>query len=366
MRASSCLLLEVLRQPGRVQTLQERDWDLVVRQGRRANVLGRVCVLLEEHRLLNAVPQAARGYLLSDRRLASRHAASVRWEVNRILHALSPLNVPVILLKGAAYTLADLPPARGRLFYDIDILVPRESLNATEQALHQSGWISTHLDRYDQRYFREWMHELPPMQHSYRKTLLDVHHTITPLTSALHPQAAILRAGARPLQQHPGLYTLAPADMVLHSAVHLFYSDGEFEQGLRDLTDLSALLRHFSEHETGFWSKLIERAQELGLTRPLHYALRYTSKLLGTTIPATISSQAATNSPPRLAAQWRDQLFLRALKPAHPSCADWATDSARWLLYVRSHYLRMPLRLLLPHLIRKAVRRRFRLRNVGM
>jgi hypothetical protein len=31
------------------------------------------------------------------------------------------------------------------------------------------------------------------------------------------------------------------------------------------------------------------------------------------------------------------------------------TGLARWLLYVRGHYQRMPLRLLVPHLVRKAV-----------
>jgi hypothetical protein len=34
------------------------------------------------------------------------------------------------------------------------------------------------------------------------------------------------------------------------------------------------------------------------------------------------------------------------------------TGFARWLLYVRGHYRRMPLRLLVPHLVRKAVRSR--------
>ena len=49
-----------------------------------------------------------------------------------------------------------------------------------------------------------------------------------------------------------------------------------------------------------------------------------------------------------------DSLFLRALNPAHPSCDDQWTGLARWLLYLRSHWLKMPLQLLMPHLARKA------------
>ena len=358
MTPAACLLLRVFREPEAARVLPDSDWDLLVRQGRRANVLGQLCVLLDERCLLGEVPASARDHLLSERIVATRHAASVRWEVNRILRALDPLSVPVILLKGAAYTMADLPPGRGRLFYDIDILVPREDLKVVERALHRSGWTSTHPNRYDQRYFRQWMHELPPMEHRYRKTLLDVHHTITPLTAALRPNANKLRAAARPLRGHQGLYTLAPTDMVLHGAVHLFYNEGEFAQGLRDLTDLNALLRHFSRHEASFWSGLSERAQELGLMRPLYYALHYATELLKTPVPAPMLAQAATNRPAGLVARWMDWLFLRALTPAHSSCVDWATGLARWLLYVRAHHLRMPLHLLLPHLIRKAVRRR--------
>jgi len=53
-----------------------------------------------------------------------------------------------------------------------------------------------------------------------------------------------------------------------------------------------------------------------------------------------------------------DALFVPALYPAHPSCDIALTGLARWALYVRAHYLRMPWHLPLPHLARKAVRRR--------
>ena len=43
----------------------------------------------------------------------------------------------------------------------------------------------------------------------------------------------------------------------------------------------------------------------------------------------------------------------------HPTCDTPAVDTARWLLYVRSHLLRMPPQLALPHLARKAWMRRF-------
>jgi hypothetical protein len=51
-------------------------------------------------------------------------------------------------------------------------------------------------------------------------------------------------------------------------------------------------------------------------------------------------------------------LMARAVQPPHKSAQTGMTGFARWLLYVRGHYRRMPLRLLVPHLVRKAVRSR--------
>jgi hypothetical protein len=48
-------------------------------------------------------------------------------------------------------------------------------------------------------------------------------------------------------------------------------------------------------------------------------------------------------------------LMARGVQPPHRSAEGGMTGLARWLLYVRGHYQRMPLRLLIPHLVRKAV-----------
>ncbi len=46
-------------------------------------------------------------------------------------------------------------------------------------------WIKS--DPYDDLYYRRWMHELPPLVHSERGQLVDVHHTILPLTAGRSP-----------------------------------------------------------------------------------------------------------------------------------------------------------------------------------
>lgn len=346
------LLVQAWRQPRQLAGFTLAQWDVLLRQADHADMTASLLALCEQHQLLDAIPAPAREQLEWSRTHSARHEQAVHWEVRRIQHALRKLAFPIILLKGAAYTLAGLPPGRGRLYSDIDILVPKALLGEVEGALMLAGWVSGHHDAYDQRYYREWMHELPPMQHIKRQSLIDVHHAILPQTAAARPDPDKLRAAAQALEGHPGLQVLAPADMVLHSAVHLFY-DGEFNHGLRDLADLDRLLRHFASL-AGFWEALPQRAAELELARPLFYALRYAGALLATPIPAPVLAAAERGRPNRLLLAVMDQLFGRALLPGHASCADALTPLAHGLLYVRGNWLRMPPLMLARHLFHKA------------
>lgn len=356
MKGAASLLVNALVHPDAVGALTLRDWDLLIRQARHSNLLGRLASRLDEHQQLANIPPPARAHLEAALTVAHRQQQAVRWEVDRIMRALAGIETPIVLLKGAAYVMQQLPPAEGRMFSDIDILVPKQQLESVEMGLKMHGWITTHHDTYDQRYYRRWMHELPPMMHLTRQTMLDVHHTILPETARLHPDPRKLLAGAVPLPGHDRLKVLAPADMVLHSATHLFH-EGEFNHGLRDLTDLDALLRHFSERQDGFWETLVERAKQLDLARPLFYALRYTAAILATPVPTMALRASAAAAPGWWTMKLMDTLFARAFAPRHLSCDDWFTRPALWLLFVRSHWLKMPLRLLIPHLLHQAFAR---------
>lgn len=345
------LLVEVLREPARMATLGVPEWDMLLRQASAAGLAATLCLLAEEQALLETLPPSARRRLGWARTAWERHVQAVHFELRQIRKALAGTGLPLILLKGAAYLVAGLPAAGGRMFSDIDILVPKDRLGEVESRLTLHGWATTHHDAYDQRYYREWMHELPPMQHMRRGSAIDVHHAILPQTAAVRPDPALLRAAARPAGE--GCHVLAPCDMVLHSATHLF-SEGEYHHGLRGLFDLHRLLCHFGALETGFWTALPARARELQLERPLFYALRYCSRLLETPVPAHALDAARRGRPPAPMLLLMDALFGRALRPPHPSCATALDPAARTMLYIRGNWLRMPPLMLSRHLFHKA------------
>ena len=344
------LIVRALRDPDAIAGFTTPEWDLLIRQARSGNLLARLWYVFECNGLLGDVPPQPRRHLEWARTFADKLTTAVHLEVAFIQNALPA--EPIILLKGAAYVLAGLPPAYGRIFSDIDILVPKGTIDKVESQLMMHGWIATHHDEYDQRYYREWMHEVPPLQNVKRGTVIDVHHAILPLTMGVHPDADSLRAAATPINGHEGLYTLAPIDIVLHSAAHLFY-EGELFQGLRDLSDLDGLIRHFSI-DAKFWEHLVARAQELELIRVLFYALVYTRKFFSTPIPEAVISAADIGRPPALVLALMNAILSRVLLPDHVSCRDTASVLARKALYVRANWLRMPPLLLALHLFHKA------------
>ncbi|MDH4390634.1 MAG: nucleotidyltransferase family protein, partial [Aquabacterium sp.] len=332
------------------------DWETLLAQARVARLwprLGERCAGAAHADL----PPPVRQHLASGRQLGVAVRETMAAEVDRVADVLAGAGIRCVLLKGAAYLAADLPVARGRVFGDIDLLVPRADIGRAEQALLGGGWLCQGVDAYDMRYYRDWMHEIPPLTHVHRHSVLDLHHTITPPTSSFAVAGDRLLAHARCVDASRNLHVLQPVDQVLHSAVHLF-SEGEFDHGLRDLLDLDDLLRDFAAQDPAFWPQLLARAGELGLQRPLHHALQSLVAQFGRQWPQAHAGQIAALRPAAVPAALMAWLLRHALKPLHASCRTPGDGLARWLLYVRSHWLRMPVHLLLPHLLRKAWMRR--------
>lgn len=352
MMAMDPLLLALVRLD-RLGDLSESRWGELLRRARIAKLEARIARDLETCGLLSSLAPPRRDRLTAAISAAIESERQLLWEVDRIERALAPLGIFRLYLKGAAYAIAGLPPSRGRFAGDVDVMVPKDALGAVQEALERFGWKFAELDPYDERYYRKWTHELPPMHHRERHTFVDVHHTILPPTSRRKPDPELLWRAAVPVGG--GRYVLAPTDLVLHSAAHLFH-DGEIMLALRDLVDIRDLLVHFGA-DPGFWPALVPRATALDLGRPLYYALRYAERLLGLAVPREVEVSARRLGPPTPIVRIMDALVPRCLVPPSPASGYSGRGFAGLLLYMRSHWLRMPPYLLAAHLGRKALMR---------
>ena len=304
------------------------SWNALIAAARAEQLIGSLATRLDGIEM----PPAAARIMADARASAEQGRVAALWEAEMARRALAPLGLPIVLLKGTAFVAAGLDAGRGRAIGDLDILVPREHLDAVEAALLAAGWEWVKPDPYDDAYYRRWMHELPPLIHRTRDRMIDVHHTILPPTARPKPDAAALIAGAVPLGN--GLSVLRPEDMVVHAAAHLF-ADGDLQGGLRNLWDIDRLVREFVDRDAGFVASLTERAALHDLSDAVARALRLARRIYGT--PGGGDPVAS------------DALFARRLL-ARDGWGRLSHKGTEFGFYVRSHWLRMPPVMLAQHL----------------
>lgn len=332
MNVDGMILIGVLRCPETTASYDADAWNALVSIARAEQLLGTVA------RRLNgiAVPPEIAGILNEARINAGYQRRAALWEADCARRALADIESTVVLMKGTAYAAAGLKASEGRHIGDLDIMVARDALSATEKALLAAGWEWVKPDPYDDAYYRDHMHELPPLIHKDRDRMIDVHHNILPLTAKPKPDAASMMAKAVPLDN--GLYVFAHAEMVIHSAAHLF-ADGELDGGLRNLWDIHCLLDEFSADD--FWSELQLRATHHGLWPAVHLAARLAHLVYGTEIPCGWRTK-----------HWQDRFYLKRFT-ARDAWGRGTRPFLRLLFYVRSHWLRMPPLMLARHLWKK-------------
>lgn len=318
---SAALLMQVLRDPA-AQTgrLDAEGWNRLLAAARAERLIGTLAFRLNDV----AVPDAVRMVLTDAKRDTAREAQQALWEADRAAEAMRGLNVRPVLLKGTAYVAADLRAGQGRFIGDLDILVPRDAMPAVERALIAAGWEWVKEDPYDDAYYRQWMHELPPMIHVERDRMIDVHHTVLPLTARQTPDAAAMIADVIPITN--GLYILSVEDRIIHSVAHML-ADGDMQGGLRNLWDIHCLLPNADP------AALEARATHHGLAAHVRQARRLAAAIYGDGARLTL---------------W-DRLVRARLLARN----GWGQETRKLLVfafYVRSHWLRMPPLMLLRHL----------------
>ena len=330
------LLCAALADPASVLGLDAAGWQAVLAAARAELLLGSLAARVRGL----AAPQAVVTILDDARASAEQGRVQALWEAEMARRALAGVAAPVVLLKGTAFVAAGFDAGVGRSIGDLDILVPREALDRVEAALLAAGWEWVKPDAYDDLYYRRWMHELPPLTHPARDRMIDVHHTILPPTARPTPDAAMLIEGSMALEN--GLRTLAPADMVVHAAAHLF-ADGDLTGGLRNLWDIDRLVREHAS--SAFWAALAAAGRRHGLLAHLARSLRLAARLYATPVAAGIAGRTRAG----------DALYARRLLARD----GWGRERRRGLrlaFYVRSHWIRMPPLLLARHLWIKARR----------
>ena len=123
---SAAAVAALLADPSRAADLDTTAWTGILCAARAERLLASLA-----HRLDGLdLPDNVQSVLDSAKADAEVGRIEALWEAEMAHRALALLDVPVVLLKGTAYVAAGLGAGQGRNIGDLDILVPRDRLDA--------------------------------------------------------------------------------------------------------------------------------------------------------------------------------------------------------------------------------------------
>lgn len=343
---SECLTL--LRSPiDYVRQATPGQWTSFLQEARQHALLGSCCYLLKDLQLWNSVPTKVQAHLLSGQHYADKQKITVVNELIELENVFAGSNLPVLLVKGVAYRAAGYAFARGRVFSDIDLLVPDSHFDDALKRLINAGYLEFALSSYDRRYYKRWTHQHPPLTHFMRGANIDLHHHIFPVAS--NEKILIEPIIAAALRLEDSAFAVpAPQHLFVHASVHLFYQE-ETHKLIKDLFDLYLLYQEcLSRCDI---RAIIEAAIACQAQAAVFYAIETLHQLYGLPLPAEIAALAPATSSYR---RWQMQFLLRHLLDRD---SIWFR-LAHLCWFVRGHLLKMGPATLLYHTVAKAIEQR--------
>lgn len=347
-RMDAHTVLSFLEKPADAECLSDLQWQDLIRILRCNDLTATLASLLEKN---NIVVQSAYGkkHLASALVYAKRQSQQVEYESRHLRDILSEIGVVPMFLKGAAYALANDLNADGRLMSDIDILVTHSQLELVEKQLKANGWKEKVLDSYDENYYRQWSHELPPFINSSTGTTLDIHHTlIPPITSKSVPVDSVFSNSVQ-----GRTYALLPSMewRLLHCIIHFFYNE-DYEKPIRDMWDLRCLFLQLRDRQ--HLEQFLTLASSIGFRKEAGYALRtveYVFNDITEHFGAKVDSHLTVS----------ETVFCGAViktiaKPRHAEIDSLATKFCCFIMMMRGHVKKMPMNILIPHIAVKLYR----------
>ena len=343
MTLSRSLLSSLFVNAEQSKSISLAQWELILLIFRDSQVLAKYCYFLKSKDAFNPLPTYVKRHLENAEVIANKQQKQIEYEALELLKVTSFSSKYSIFLKGAAYSLADNEAGKGRIYSDIDLIVTKSSIKSIESNLSTLGWLAKEMDEYDQNYYREWAHEIPPMMHANRGTVLDLHHNLVPPMSGRADNLSAIIESTVTVSKN--IKVLSPPAMALHSAIHLFFNE-EFHNGFRDIHDLHLL---FTEHnDDEFWQQILTLAKSSGFEIELFLAIRFSHQLFQTQVPTHVNQALDFYNHCWKLRYW-DFLFSRVLCPHHPYLKVPYKKTAIFLALARGHLLKMPLPMLIKH-----------------
>jgi hypothetical protein len=341
-------IAQIIISPKQAIKLSSNEWFQLILILREAKLLANLYHSSIRDDCFAQYPEYAQRHLKSAYVYADRQRIQVIYESVTIVELLSEIKVTPIFLKGANYILQKTVNSRGRIVSDIDLLVDKKDLTKVERFLKARLWKSEELSDYDNKYYRNWAHEIPPMYHILRNTVLDIHHNVYLPISGRSPNISRFTSDAKKTEF--GCVVLSDSATILHSIIHLFMNE-DFTNSFRDLLDIHLLISEF-ESEL-FWSELLQLSCESGFEKELYYAVCLRDKLFNVDSFCELTELKSRHDG-FLGNKFINVILYQALTPKHIYLNTFHNRTATFIIFLRGHWLKMPTHILIKHLLKKS------------
>lgn len=343
------LLFNLLLHPNKGLTLSLEVWQDTIFVLREAKLLASLYHAAKRNGCYNEYPDFAKRHLFSAQVYAARQAQQIRFESAELLRLFEQIKVEAIFLKGAGYTLRDSLNSQGRVCSDIDVLVKKTDLSKAESHLKANRWQSEQLNDYDEKYYREWAHEVPPLFQINRATVLDMHHNVYLPISGRSPNIDLFLSATQATQN--GCLVFSPATSIMHSIIHLFTNE-DSSSWLRDLLDITLLIQEYDS--PALWQEIIDLGQQTDFQFEVYSCFKALEHYSDLALPE-IAQQFMQCYLPSKGQTW---LLKHAILPAfaieHSSVLTRKIRWAKTIVYYRGHWMKMPLGVLAKHFVIKS------------
>ncbi|GAA0857943.1 nucleotidyltransferase family protein [Aliiglaciecola litoralis] len=337
-------IFELLLKPQVGLNYTLKQWQEMLFVLREAKLVASLYNSAMRHNCYQAYPDFIQQHLNSACVYAQRQALQIRFEAVELCKLLEEIDVTAIFLKGAGYTLRDSINSRGRICSDLDLLVNKQDIARAEAHLKLKRWKSQHLTDYDEQYYRQWAHEIPPLIHINRSTVVDMHHNLYPPISGRAVDIACFISSREKTQS--GCFVLDPASTVMHSIIHMFANE-DSSSWTRDLLDITLLVDEFQD--SGFWQQLIHLAKqtkfEFEFISCLHALAHYSAIEFPIEVANYMKQRNLTGSDRWLV----ENVIIPAIAPEHDHVVTKRIAFAKMMVYLRGHWIKMPAAILCKH-----------------
>jgi hypothetical protein len=236
---------------------------------------------LRRARLIDAIPEHARALLAAARRASIATSLQRRSVIRSALSSLGASGIPTILLKGAAVAHTAYPEPHLRPMTDVDLWVRDAHLTSAVRCLLQNGFVvppgvladGIVSPLLDQRRLRA----------EPAGILVELHGSVRSLAGLSDERLERCWNNAVPVsigEIHSR--ALCPADMLLHTCLHMARTD-RFASSQLSLLDVHLIARHCADRVD--WVALARDARTEGVAAYLTVALVVARTVWGARVP---------------------------------------------------------------------------------